>query len=91
LSAFLEPGDVIMADRGFTIEDNLLPMKVTLVIPPFLKNKKRLTPQEELKTKQIAKLGIHIERAIEAMKRYKILQYRVPLSIQYVFSQMVFV
>ena len=32
----LEPGDEIMADKGFTIQDLLIPHGVCLNIPPFL-------------------------------------------------------
>ena len=53
-----------MADRGFTIKDLLDPLKATLKIPPFLNGRDRLTPQEEVETKRIAKLSIHVERAI---------------------------
>jgi len=31
----LHPGDVVMADRGFNIEDLLMPRKSKLIIPPF--------------------------------------------------------
>ena len=33
LNALLDPGDKIMADKGFNVEDLILPYRVTLNIP----------------------------------------------------------
>ena len=53
VSGFIEhlhdkPGVSIMADRGFTIKDQLLPHKVSLNIPPFMEGRARL-PADEVK------------------------------------------
>lgn len=87
----LHPGDVVIADRGFNIEDLLMPRQSKLIISPFLGARDKFTPQEEAKTKDIAKHRIHVERAIERLKKVIILQKTIPLNIQPVFSQMVFV
>ena len=63
----LEPGDQIMADRGFDIEDDL-PTGVTLNIPPFLNGHDQLTLEEEVLTRKIASSRIHVERAIARIK-----------------------
>ena len=39
---FLNPGDVVMADRGFLIKELLNERHVKLIIPPFLGSKKDL-------------------------------------------------
>ena len=57
----LDKGDLVMADRGFTIQDLLLKKQVELNIPPFLNGRDCFTPQEEAKTKSIAKVRIHVE------------------------------
>jgi len=36
-------GDVVMADRGFDIQDLLVEKRVTLNIPPFLRDRDQLT------------------------------------------------
>lgn len=39
----LEPGDSVMADRGFDIEEDLILCGVKLNIPPFLRGKGQLS------------------------------------------------
>lgn len=68
----LEPGDTLMADRGFNINDDL-PENVSLNIPPFMRGKSQLSLTEELETRRIASVRIHVERAIERIKNYRIL------------------
>ena len=68
----LDPGDSVMADRGFTIADMLDLRGVTLNIPPT-KVKDQLTPSELTTTRRIANLRIHVERAIGRIKNFKLL------------------
>ena len=70
----LEPGDQIMADRGFDIEDDL-PTGVTLNIPPFLNGHDQLTLEEEVLTRKIASSRIHVERAIAQKKNYRLSRF----------------
>ena len=77
----LGAGDVVMADKGFDIQDLLVPHRVILNIPPFLREKDQLSVEEEAETRRIASVRIHVERAIERVKNYHILQGVVPLSI----------
>ena len=88
---FLEPGDVIMADRGFLVDDLLNERQVQIIRPPFLGTRDKFTPQEEALTKDIAKNRIHVERSIERMKKFKILKHVILFQLQPVFSQIVFV
>ena len=87
----LNTGDLVMADRGFTIDSELSEIGVKLNIPPFLHGREKLTPEEEVKTKQIAKCRIHVERIIERIKKYRILKGVLPHSLGPLFSQIVFV
>ena len=78
----IEPFDHVMADRGFQIEDLLLPHGAKLIAPPFTRKcdygkGKRLNAAEIIQTRNIALLRIHVERAIERMKRWEIL-HRLP-------------
>ena len=73
-------GDVLMADRGFEIQDDLAPLGVKLNIPPFLKGKGQFQEDELVETRRLAKFRIHVERAIERIKNYHILDY-VPITL----------
>ena len=76
----LEPNDQIMADRGFDMQDDL-PNNVTLNIPPFLDGKDQLSLDEELTTRKIASVRVHVERAIARIKSFRILHQDIPLTI----------
>ena len=77
----LQQGDEVMAYRGFTIEDLLLPLGVRLNIIPFLDSRAQLDAGEVVDTQQIASLQIHIERAIRRIKEYDILSGVMPASL----------
>ena len=77
----LEAGDVIMADRGFQIREDLLHYYCSLSIPPGARVKSQFTTTECGKTKEVANLRIHVERAINRLKEYKILKNTLPINM----------
>ena len=78
----IEPGDVILADRGFNISDELAIRGAKLEIPSFTKGKKQLPRQEVEKSRQLAPVRIHVERVIgQLRKKYKILQGTLPITL----------
>lgn len=79
LFAYLEAGDMLMADKGFNIRQ-ILPSGVTLNIPSFLYNG-QFTKEEILHNKSIASARIHVERAIQRIKLFSILDH-VPASLR---------
>lgn len=66
----LEEGDSVMADKGFDIEALLNAKNVELQIPPFLEDQTQFSEADVLKTKAIASLRIHVERAISRINEY---------------------
>ena len=78
---YLRAGDEVMADRGFTIHDLLEERKVRLVLPAFTRKKSQLTTEQVTRTRRIANVRIHVERAIRRLKVFKILSNTVPISL----------
>ena len=75
----LEQGDTVLADRGFTIEDDIALRGAKLVIPSFMKGKMQLSQKEVETSKQLSHVWIHVERIIGLPKnKYTIL--KGPLS-----------
>ena len=75
----LLPGDMVMADRGFTINESVGLKQAKLVIPAFTKGKSQLDPVDVEKTRGIASVRIHVERVIGLLRRkYTILEGTLP-------------
>ena len=64
-------GDMILADKGFLIQD-ILPNGVSVNIPPFL-NSGTFTESETKETKTVGQCHIHVERANARLKDCRIL------------------
>ena len=79
--------DSVMADKGFTIAD-LLPLGVSLNLPPFLGGSSQMPAEDVVKTQEIASLRIHIERAINKIKNFHIWGKVIPLHQIGVVNQM---
>ncbi|KAK3891895.1 hypothetical protein Pcinc_001169 [Petrolisthes cinctipes] len=82
----LEPGDAVMVDKGFNIADLALEYGAKLYIPPFTRNKsggkgKTLNQNEIKTTRDIARLRVHVERAIRRIKEFKILSNRIDCKL----------
>ena len=69
----LEPGDSVMPDRGFDVEDVLAHKGVLLNIPPYLNGRSHFLEKEVVQTRRIAELRIHVERAIGRARNFTIL------------------
>lgn len=78
----VEPDDEIMADRGFSIGDDLAMCGARLRIPAFTKGKEQLSTKEVETTRWLARVRIHIERVIGQLhKKYKILQQTLSINM----------
>ena len=87
----LEHGDSVMVDKGFEIQHLLSGLGVRLNIPPFRQGQRQFTPDELTKTKKIAAVRIHVERAIQRLKQFKLLTGVMPNTLWDVAEQLVFV
>ena len=75
----LLPGDVVLADRGFTIADSVAMTGAKLHIPVFTKGRDQLTALEVEESRSIANVRIHVERVIGSVRqKYTILGGPLP-------------
>ena len=88
---FIENGDIILADRGFTIDHLLVKRGAKVVMPPMMKGKSALSLPEESITKVIAKARIHIERWNERLKLFEWLRTPIRQDKRNMLSQGVYV
>ncbi len=89
--AFLQDkqGISVMADRGFTIKDQLLKYGIPLNIPPFMEGRRQLSACDIKKGRKISSLRIHVERAIGRIKNFAILQGTLPLTMSRITDKIV--
>ena len=66
--SYLEPRDVVLADRGFKIAADVAVHGAKLEIPAFMRGKKQLTQREVELSKQLSMVRIHVERIIGLLK-----------------------
>ena len=77
----LKSGDLVMADRGFTIHESVWFHQAELSIPAFTKGKDQLDPIDLEKTRGIANVRIHVERVIGLLRqKYTVLQGTLPVD-----------
>ncbi|XP_065069725.1 uncharacterized protein LOC135694784 [Rhopilema esculentum] len=80
-SSLWDERDSLMADRGFTISEDLKPLKVQLNIPAFLGGIDQLSEEEVLNSQTIASVRIHVERAIQRVKKFRLIRNEIPLVL----------
>ncbi len=64
----LDPGDGLMADRGFHVEDECAQRGIILDIPPSITSGKSFTEEEITKTRRIASVRIFVEHMMRRLK-----------------------
>lgn len=71
----LQPGNIVLADRGFKHVESILDAKgIKLLRPPSVPSGTKLSKQQVLQTKIIASLRIHIERVIRRIREFRMLK-----------------
>ena len=77
----LVPGNMVMADGGFTIHESVAFKRAKLVVPAFTKGKEQLDPVDVETTRGIANVRMHVERVIGlSCSKYTILQGTLPTA-----------
>ena len=78
--SWIEHGDQILADRGFTVSEEVASVGGILEIPSFTKGKQQLSSKQVDHSRQIANVRIHIERVIGRMRKFNIMNTIIPIS-----------
>lgn len=73
------PGDAIMCDKGFLIESLTTPKNVSIIRPTFKRKNTKFTRREVEETRRIANLRIHVEREMQRIKLFRILNGVMPI------------
>lgn len=73
--------DSIMVDKGFFIEKECEDHAIKLIRPPFLRKVKQLSADDATKNVSIAKARVHVEREIQRIRVFKIMNQTVELHI----------
>ena len=77
----IDPGDTILADRGFDIGDEVGLHGARLITPVFTKGKMQLSQQEVEVSQRIVRVCIHVKRVRGEMKnKYTILQGTISVN-----------
>jgi len=91
LSQLLEPGDSLMADKGFDVQDIFAPYDVTVNIPTFFRKRNRFSNKTVLRDRKISSKRVHVERVIGLGKTYKILTHPMNHTETALSSDIIFV
>ena len=65
----LQPGDAVMADKGFNIQDYLALHETVLNAPPIMR-KNNVSARASTATRRVATSRVHIERIIKRLKSF---------------------
>ena len=77
----LKAGDLVLADRGFTISESVTLYQAQLAIPAFTKGKNQLDPFDVARTQGIVNVRIHVEPIIGLLRqKYTIFKSTLPLD-----------
>lgn len=76
-------GDVVLADRGFLVKEEVVREGARLVVPALTRGKKQLSVQGAEEAPAISRIKIHVERAIGRIKDFQILRDTIPATLRH--------
>ena len=78
----LLPGDLVLGDRGFTVQESVGLCCAELKIPEFTRGKSQLEQKSVNETCEIAAVCIHVERVIGRLRnKFTFMQGIFPIKI----------
>jgi len=91
LTTLCDPGDSIMADKGFNVQDLFAQSDVTINIPTFFRKRNRMAGKTVLRDRKKSSKRVHIERVIGLAKTFKILTVALNRTETKLASDIIFV
>ena len=76
----LNPGDVIVADKGLNVQDLLALKNVRLLAPPMM-GKGKVSSKATTRTRRIARSRVHVER-MRKLKFFQLIRGVIPLALK---------
>lgn len=78
----LEPGDIVLADRGFTVTTEVGLRYAVLKTPAFTEGKPQLSPKAIEESRKVSSVRIHVERVIGTLRnKFKLLNGPIPVTL----------
>ena len=78
----LLPGDIVLADRGFDIDEMVGMMCAEVKIPSFTRGRSQMCARDIESTRELAHLRIHVERVIGNLcAKYTVLTGTLPICL----------
>ena len=78
---FIMPGDAIMADKEFNIQDLLAIKGAALIAPPNMSSK-NVSSYASTATRRVATSRVHVERNIRKIKCFSVVGGVIPLKFK---------
>ncbi|CAN7948575.1 unnamed protein product [Ixodes pacificus] len=70
--------DDVMVDKGFHVDAECSKLGLGVVQPPFLRQQQQFSVADAMKTVSVAQARVHVERAIQRIKVFKIFKGPIP-------------
>ncbi|XP_043190912.1 uncharacterized protein LOC122394111 [Amphibalanus amphitrite] len=78
----LDPFDVVLADRGFTVSTEMALYNLKVLTPAFVRGQAQLPRAEVEKSRLLSRARIHVERVIGRMRtKFRILKSTLPVTM----------
>lgn len=76
----VEEGDVFLVDRGFWCEEMFAAKGASILMPSLTKKRSQLPGAEVTASRKLSSVRIHVERAIQRFKVFRVFQTVLPVS-----------
>ncbi|XP_077491950.1 uncharacterized protein LOC144102595 [Amblyomma americanum] len=77
----LQEGDIVLADRGFLIREDVAHRGARLEVPALTRGKRQLSAKKVEDARHISRVRIHVERAIGRIEVFHILRDRLSITM----------